>query len=71
MSDTIETDELVRKLEVAGWRVRKGGWPQTEAAKASWDFCRKGQDLFAMTEKAREVMEGFWEGRPIQRRLDE
>jgi hypothetical protein len=47
---------IVPKLEAAGWRVRRGGWPCTLVAEARWDFCvTESGSLFAMVSPFRHA----------------
>ena len=60
--------KMVRELEAKGWRVRNGGWPDTLAAEARWDFCRSKDTLFPMTPAATEAARRALVGEPIPER---
>jgi hypothetical protein len=65
-------DDNVRKLKAAGWRVRKGGWPNTPREEERWDFCRPGPNLLIpMTPEAGHAVDDLCARRPIRDRSGE
>jgi hypothetical protein len=68
-------DANVRRLEAAGWRVHKGGWPNTLREEARWDFCRPcdllpwdDDDLIPLTDAAEQALRQALAGEPIPER---
>jgi hypothetical protein len=46
-------NQLVRRLEADGWRVRRGSsWPATRAEERGWDFCFTKGMLCSITPRA-------------------
>jgi hypothetical protein len=74
-----EIDALVRKLEIAGWRVRKSKWRPRKKKDGEytpwdtqWDFYRPTPaDFYPMAVEARAALKRLWEGHPLPRRLDD
>ena len=57
MSDSVRGSRaalrgLAEQLRCKGWRVRNGGWPDTLAEEAMYDFCVTKNFIFPMHEDA-------------------